>query len=352
MKRLRKNSRVDTLKGREVWRTGRWSRRVYVIILVLIGLGVFNYLVGDALVLRADGLVVRNRFAVAATYPARVHEVFVKAGDVVQQGQVLAQLESADILKDIAQLSLQFADVTGRDTQIKIRAATTRDLLPLAERHAQQSQDFMKRYDTMKGLIPTDKQDAALGSEYRTAARLAELKSEMRVIDTQLPLMQSAQERAQRALSQLDNFYDHGNLRAPVGGVIGPKVPVPGQVAGFGNELFDVFGQHATVLAYLPEMYLFPLETGQKVSIRSGRRQTVGTVEAVLPVTDALPPEFQNLFRPRDRGQLVRIALPQDERFAVSQKIRISGCAFGWCWADAKGAGTSLAGWLLQTIVS
>jgi multidrug resistance efflux pump len=351
MKRLRSNNRIDTLKSREAWRTGRWSRRIYVLILVLIGAGVLNYLFGDAVVLRADGMVVRERYAVAATYPAKVAAVYVKEGDVVQEGQILARLESADILKDIAQLSLQFADITGRDTQIKIRAATTRDLLPLAERHAQQAQDFMKRYDTMKELIPTAKQDQALGSEYMTAARLAELKSEMRVIDTQLPLMRSAQERAQKALVQLDSFYDKGNLRAPVAGVVGAKVPVPGQVAGFGAGLFDVYGERSAVLAYLPEMYLFPLKAGQKVRIRAGRRETIGTVEAVLPVTDALPPEFQNLFRPRDRGQLVRIALPEDAHFAVSQKIQVNGCAVGWCWADDNKLGSSLASWLLRTFV-
>lgn len=349
MKSLRTNKRIDTLKSREVWRTGRWSRRVYVLILLLIGGAVLNYLFGDAVVLRADGMVVRDRYAVATTYPAKVAAVFVKEGDLVKEGQILARLESADILKDIAQLSLQFADITGRDTQIKIRAAVTRDLRPLAERHAQQSQEFMKRYDTMKGLIPTAKQDQALGSEYMTAARLAELNSEIKVIDRQLPLMEAAQERAQHALSQLDRFYDQGNLRAPAAGVIGPKIAVPGQVAGFGTGLFDVYGEHSTVLAYLPEMYLFPLKAGQKVRIRAGRRETLGTVEAVLPVTDALPPEFQNLFRPRDRGQLVRIALPEETHFAVAQKIQVSGCAVGWCWAGGKTLTQALADWMRRT---
>jgi multidrug resistance efflux pump len=352
MKRLRNNWRIDTLKTRESWRTGRWSRRIYVLVLALIGLAILNYALGDAVVLRADGMVVRNHHAVAATYPAKVAEVFVKAGDRVEEGQVLAKLESAQILKDIAQLSLQFADVTARDAQIKIRAATTRRLMPLAQRHADQAASAVQRYDTMKGLIPTDKQDLALGSEYTTAARLAELKSEQAIIEQQLPLMQSAQQRAERALLQLDSFYDHGSIRAPIGGLVGAKVPLSGQVAEFGNALFDVYGERAAVLAYLPQMYLFPLSVGQKVEVRAGRTQAIGTIEAILPVADALPPEFQNMFRPRDRERLVRIALPEDTSFAVSQKIRVSGCAVGWCWASDKSSGTSIAAWIMRSIIS
>lgn len=352
MKRLRSKTRLDTLKSREAWRSGRWSRRIYLLILVLIGGVVLNYAFGDAFILRADGMIVRDRYAVSATYPAKVAAVYVKEGDLVEKGAILARLESADVLRDIAQLSVQFADVTGRDTQIRIKAATTRDLLPLAERHAEQARVFMKRYDTMKGLIPNDKQDQALGSEFMTASRLAELKSEVRVIDRQLPLMEAAQDRAQTALRQLDNFYDEGNLRAPVAGIVGPKIPVPGQVAGFGTALFDVYGEGGDVLAYLPEMYLFSVKAGQKVRIRAGRRDAVGTIEAVLPVTDALPPEFQNLFRPRDRGQLVRIAFPGHAEFAVSQKIQVSGCALGWCWLDGRPNDTSIAGWLLRSILS
>jgi hypothetical protein len=47
----------------------------------------------------------------------------------------------------------------------------------------------------------------------------------------------------------------------------------------------------------------------------------------VLGVADALPAEFQNMFRPRDRSRLVRVVLDDPQPFAVSQKVRVSGCA-------------------------
>jgi multidrug resistance efflux pump len=353
VKRIRSNTPIRETKLPQSWRNGRWSRRIYVLILAGIGLAVLNYAIGDAVILRADGMVVRNRYAVGATYPAKVAAVFVKEGDRVEEGKVLARLESAEILKDIAQLSLQYADISGRDTQIKVRSATNQDLMPLAERHAEQTAGAVRQYSTMKGLIPTSRQDQALGSEYMTASRLAELKNEARIMEQQLPLMEKAQTRAESALRQLDSFYDDGNIRAPVSGIVGAKIPAAGQVAPFGYTLFDVYGERSAVLAYLPEMYLFPLREGQKVEIAAaGRTRAIGTIEAILPVADALPPEFQNMFRPRDRGRLVRIALPPDTKFAVSEKIRVSGCAAGWCWTSDKSTGRSLASWVRSIILS
>ena len=126
-------------------------------------------------------------------------------------------------------------------------------------------------------------------------------------------------------------------MRAPVPGVIGPKVPVAGQVAKFGDELLQINGEKAYVLAYLPDVYLFGVSPGDLVEVSggSGTTSVVGTVEAILGVADALPPEFQNMFRPRDRSRLIRIAVPKGHGFAISQKVRVSGCMLGWCWRGA-----------------
>lgn len=57
----------------------------------------------------------------------------------------------------------------------------------------------------------------------------------------------------------------------------------------------------------------------------------IAIFEAILGVPDALPPELQNMFRPRDRSRLVSIGLPKDHGVAISQKVRVGGCILGWC---------------------
>jgi hypothetical protein len=55
-------------------------------------------------------------------------------------------------------------------------------------------------------------------------------------------------------------------------------------------------------------------------------------------MTDALPPEFQKPVRARDRAQVVRIALPVGESFAVEQKVHVTACLLDSCEGVFKAA--------------
>ena len=70
---------------------------------------------------------------------------------------------------------------------------------------------------------------------------------------------------------------------------------------------------------------------GQKVSIKGRGRTATGYIERVLPVTDALPPEFQLPNRVRGRGQLVRVELSQPQDFALDEKVRLASCYMDKC---------------------
>ena len=62
------------------------------------------------------------------------------------------------------------------------------------------------------------------------------------------------------------------------------------------------------------------------------RSRTIpATIEKVLPVTEALPPEFQLPNRVRERGQLVRISLEGKGQFAMDQKVRVISCLRSDC---------------------
>lgn len=334
MKRIRTRTRIDILASDQRTSPVRWGRRIYfAILLALVFLGL-DWAIGDALILRADGLVIADRSVAAATYAARVTKVLVTEGQRVAAGDVVAELESPDMLRDIAQVSARNAELSLRDVQLRARAITLASLMPLAERHARESADVVEKLDTMRtpGLVSSLRRDQALGAEYDAASGLAALRAEAALLASELPAVTHESERAGQTLDKLAASYDNGLVRAPRSGTVGTRLPAPGQVIKFGDELLQIYGDDRHVLAYLPDIYLFTLAPGDQVTLTSGSARAEGTVEALLAVTDALPPEFQSTFRPRDRGQLVRITLNTDNTFAVSQKIQVRGCALGWCF--------------------
>ena len=286
------------------------------------------------MILRADGLVIADRSIAGATYAGRVSKVLVREGQRVLAGDVVVELESADMLRDIAQASAQNADLAVREAQLRVRAVTLGALVPMAERHARESAVVVGKLDRMtaNGLVSSQRFDQALGTEYDAASRLAGLRAEAVLFANEMPLIVRSRERASETLRQLEAFYDKGIIRTTRDGTAGTRVPAPGQVVKFGDDLLQIHGDKASLLAYLPDIYLFTLVPGDKVELTGGSARAEGVVEALLAVTDALPPEFQSTFRPRDRSRLLRIRLPAEHGFAVSQKVQVRGCALGWCW--------------------
>ncbi|WP_158291958.1 HlyD family secretion protein [Paracraurococcus ruber] len=327
-------TRIDQLRAEQRRSPVQWAKGVYLLLLLGLSLAGLNWAMGDAVMLQADGLVVTDRSVAAATYPARVARVLVREGQRVQAGEVVAEVESAEMLRDIAQVSAQNAELTTKELQLRIRAAGLQSLLPMADRHARQSVEAVAKLDGMssEGWVSLQRKGEALGSQYEAAARLAGLRSEATVLTTELPMVIRTREKAAESLAQLQAFYDNGRVRAGRAGVVGARVPLPGQVVRLGEELLQIHADTPAILAYLPDIYLFGLEPGERVVITGGTQAAEGVVEALLPVSDALPQEFQSMFRPRDRSRLVRVRMTEGSPFALSQKVQVRGCAFGWCW--------------------
>lgn len=333
MKYLRKRTRLDLLVNQKRLASPvAWGKRIYLVFIGVFGLCLLNYAVGDALFLRADGIVLTDRYVAAATYAGKVRQVNVKEGDKVQAGADLLELDSAEMLKDISELSARASDLWIREDQLRNRSVSVAKLLPLAARHERESKTQVARFDSLigKGLLPASRLGDALGSDYGAATSLADLQAQADSLTEEIDVATQSRAKAQAALNQFERFYNSGVIQAGAEGVVGARVPVPGQVVKFGDELLQINGSHGYVLAYLPEMYLFEVKPGDLVSVTTGSHWATATIKDILTVADALPAEFQNMFRPRDRGRLIRIDLPKGNGFAISQKVSVRTCRL-WC---------------------
>ncbi len=70
---------------------------------------------------------------------------------------------------------------------------------------------------------------------------------------------------------------------------------------------------------------MFTVYPGMKLEVTDGQNTASGVILEILPVTDALPKEFQNTYKPSDRNQLAKIKLePDGTRFPLLQKVRVT----------------------------
>lgn len=326
MRPLKTRQRPDNIPNEKRIMRSRTGRTIYLVLLFVFGLFVANYLVGDYILLRADGLVLRDQNVIATPFVARVERVDVREGQSVEAGSVLLNLQSTEILERLADLSTKRAELVAKATDFKVRAESVAQLLPLAERRADEAVNTIKQFDDLAAakLVTSARYQEALKVSYEANRDRVSLRTQRQVLEEELESLDGALEDAADAISKVEALYADGTVRSPVSGSIGATVPSVGNVYRPGEPILSIYSGKPYVLVYLPRRYLFPISVGMEVHITDGREETTGVITEILPVTDMLPREFQNTFKPSDRSQLAKISLSSGGSFPLNQKVGVS----------------------------
>ncbi len=280
-------------------------------------------------------MVTRQRLAVATPWhDARVREVYVRPGDRVEAGQRIAVVESSTILRSLADLAAEKARISSRMAQLEARKAVVASLLPLAEESAKQAKAFLGTLQKAgaDGLTVSKSLYEMMAASVQASERLLSMQAEQVSLGSEVEANKRAMDQVSAAYDNLQHSYDDGVLYAPVSGHIGSSVAMVGEVLSAGkDEIASIYTGPSFVLAYIPESYWFDVQEGQHVAVKVRGQTVAGRIDSVLPVTEALPPEFQAPNKARGRGQLVRIALVNSDEIAVGQKTLVTSCYVRGC---------------------
>jgi multidrug resistance efflux pump len=326
MQPLKKRLRPDNIPSEKRVMRGRTGRTIYLLLLSVFALTVANYLFGDYVLLEADGLVLRDQNVVATTYVARVESVDVDEGQAVEAGSPLLKLQSTEILERLADLSTKRAELVAKATDFKVRSESVTQLLPLAERRAAEAVNTIKQFDALAAakLVTSARYQEALRVNYEASRDQVNLLSQRDVLTGELSSLDTALADADDAIAKLKALYSDGLVHSPVNGSIGASVPSVGNVYRPGEPILSIYSGDPYVLVYLPRRYLFPMYVGMELRLTDGRDVADGVIVEILPVTDTLPKEFQNTFKPSDRNQLAKIKLTTPSAFPLNQKVSVS----------------------------
>jgi multidrug resistance efflux pump len=336
IRRLRRRVPADTLHSDPRASRGRIGRWVYLALIVAFFAWLADLFMGSLLRLRADGLVVADQVSVAVPFPAQVVDTAVAAGASVAAGEPVARVASVSLAQDIALLTARNADLLVRRLELERQSRVANAVLPVARHRAGEAEAALEKIEGYrgKGDIGLSLWMQTLRDRFETRERVAELGASLDVAEGALTAVGGAIEDAASALADLRRAYNDGVVRAPIAGTAGLLVARAGEVVAPGQPLMILYRPERYVLAYIETGGLYTVEAGDPVELASGFAQTTGTITEVLPVADQLPPEFQKTFQPRQRGQVVRIALAEASSLPLFAKVAVSGR--GWLPALAS----------------
>lgn len=324
--RLKTRPRLDALDNQRRGAGKTLGRRIYFGLLIAIFVSLAYFFVGARFVLDADGLVVKNRFLLAAEYDSRVIKIFVQPGDQVRKGQSLLRLDSRDIANKLSDFDARRTELLNQLEEVTALISNADRLLPIAEAQQAQAKAYTDRVQKLldKGFTTTPVRNNAMDVYFARQRDVAALQGERTSALKRKKTLDDTLAELDRIIADTRRVFDRGTLESPVDATIGPVVPSIGQVNKRGEPMIEMFVGEPYVLAYLPTDRVYGIAVGDTVAINDGFRTARGRVIKIGGLTDNLPAEFQGTLKRRERQEIVKIAYRNDPGFVLGSTVRIS----------------------------
>jgi multidrug resistance efflux pump len=339
--RLRRRPRFDTVQNELRARGRSWGRWIYIGLLGLFAIWVFDLLIGPLVYFRAEGLVLRDRVVLATQYPAVVDELNVQEGWDAKKNQVVATVRSQSVEESLAKLYSGLTEGLSRTTQLQVRNRVIEATQQMAEQRYKEAHEARLATDKLRNeqLLTVGRRAELVKSEIESAQAQTEAQVERKAISETLPQLTSSVEAAKQAVARLRETYADGVVKSPVDGVVGYLRVARGSVVQPGEPLMELFTGQPYVLAYVSEGALYDLQPGDPVTIRVGFSRYAGHVARLFPVAGQLPKEFQNTFQPVARARIVRIEFEPNEHYpALFTKTQLSASGLPPAWVKRLAA--------------
>lgn len=327
IKKLRNRRQLSQARSENRSERRRIGRLVYLSLLLILFVWLFNAFLGGLFWLKAEGMVLRQSSQISVQYLGRVADLRVREGDQVNEGDTLARVESQQVLGQLASLSADYSEVLTQLTSLRIRQEVNSSLLASARERRQTASEIWQSFQSLRdrGIASQSQVLQAFEEHYDSLQNLNQIQAELRIFNQEQDRLKSALQKTDKAIKALESDYDGGVLHAPVAGMVGNLPVREGSVVRAGEPLLDIYSGDLFVLAYLPSGGIYEISVGSEVKLKLGLQKYSGEIARIWPIAAELPPEFQKSFAPRSRGQLAEIRLTESANLPLFSKVAISG---------------------------
>lgn len=214
-----------------------------------------------------SGTIEVDETRVASRYGGRIEEIFVREGDALTNGQLIAVLSASELAPRRAQLAAQLAEAEAGPRREEIAAAK-------AEWEAQTAQEIFSHAERQRALelfaektISVTERDRAV-----TAAQLAQQTVAAAKARYDLLLAGTRSERIaliRAQLAELDAYLAEMKIVAPTNCVLEVLSVKVGDVVAPNQSIATLlFTNHLWVRVFVPEPWLGHIKLGDTVEVR------------------------------------------------------------------------------------
>ncbi|HAH25045.1 MAG TPA: HlyD family secretion protein [Prolixibacteraceae bacterium] len=244
--------------------------KVYIplilIVLLLLGGGIYWYIDYSKYIKSDDAHIDADNVSVSPKSLGRISQIFAQEGDSVKQGQLIAILDSTDLVaqKSQAMAGKLLAQASIAQAQAKYEFDLKNNKV-LEVSLDKAKDDFNRAKTQFEGNVITQEQfDHAKKAVETAQAQLEAARSQAKVSQAQINSAKASVENADAQINVIRTQINNTNLYAPSEGVIGKRWLLPGDVAQPGQSIFTIVNNRKLwVSVFLEETKLGNLHNGQ-----------------------------------------------------------------------------------------
>ncbi len=240
---------------------------LFIVIILIVVVGGYWYRQYSKFIKTDDAYIDTDNISVSSKMMARLVNVYVNEGDSVQLGELLAELDSSDLIaQKIHFLALKYlseANMLQAEAQYKYNSENIR-ILEINFKRTED--DYNRAKSQFEGsVISQEKYDHAKNAYDAGKAQLNAAKSQLKVSEAQVVSARAAVKSSEAQVQIVETQLKNTRLYAPISGIVARQWLLKGDLAQPGQSIFTLTNNKKLwVLVYLEETKIADVHLNQK----------------------------------------------------------------------------------------
>lgn len=237
-----------------------------VILLVIVG-GIYWYIDYSSYIRTDDAVVASDVVSVSPKIMGRINKLYVEEGDSVKKGQLLAELDSVDLLAQKQQVLASKVQTEANKSQTEAKYQYDQKNIKVLEIGVDKAKEDYDRAKAQNagGVITKEQFDHTQKALETAKAQLDAAKAQLLVSKTQIKSAETAISSAQAQIGVIKTQLSNTRLYAPVDGLVAKRWLLSGDIAQPSQSIYTINNNSRFwVLVYLEETKMQTLHIGQK----------------------------------------------------------------------------------------
>ena len=296
-----------------------------VALIVIVG-GVYWYKDYTSYIRTDDAVVASDNVTVSPKIMGRISKIYVEEGDSVNQGQLLDELDSIDLLAQKQQVIALKSQTQANKEQSQAKLQYDEKNIKILQIGLEKSkEDFDRAKTQYKGGVITKEQYDHMQKAQETAqAQLEAAKAQILVSKTTIKSAEASVTAAQAQIGVITTQLSNTRLYAPVKGLVAKRWLLPGDIAQPSQAIYTINNNNKFwILVFLEETKMGNLHNGQKALIALDTYPDVVFTGKIFTMGSTTASQFSLIPQNNASGNFTKVT----QRVAI--KISIDGTESG-----------------------